>query len=130
MENYPKNNENEVVETQYSKVFYRLVNQLENLKNKAEDPNLPEEERKKAQADFEKWNTELEEEFNKLDMMDKEERAQRIGSQSLSASELPAEQIEQKPAGRVYQDSQLFVHSTPEDSRANELDNDWRRKTA
>lgn len=126
MENYPKNNENEVVETQYSKVFYRLVGQLENLKNKAEDPNLPEEERKEAQANFEKWSTELEEELNKLDAMDKEERAQKIGSQSLSASELPAEKSGQKPAGRVYQDSQLFIHSTTEDSRANEPDN-WRK---
>lgn len=126
MENYPKNNENEVVETQYSKAFYDLVDKWEKLKNRAEDPNLPEEERSKARADIEKWGEKFEESFNILDTKDKEERAQRIGSQSLSASELPAEQIEQKPAGRIYQDSQGFIHSTPEDSRANEPDN-WRK---
>ena len=52
--------------------------------------------------------------------------AKRIGSQFLDASRVSAEQIEQKPAGQLYVDSQGFVHSTPEESKANEPDN-WRK---
>lgn len=126
MEDYPKSGENEVVETQYSKEFYRLVEQWENLKNRAEDPNLPEEERQKAQADIEKWGKIFEKSFNELDAKDKEEQARRITNQSLGANSLAAQQLEQKPAGQTYADSQSFVHSTPEEARANEPD-DWRR---
>ena len=54
--------------------------------------------------------------------------AREIGSYSLSASEMAAEQSRQKPAKRTYVDSQGFVHSTPEESRANEPDN-WQKTT-
>lgn len=127
MESYQETNEHEVVETKYSEVFYRLVGQLENLKKRAEDPSLPEEERKKAQDAFEKWNKELEKEFITLDAMDKKEQAQRVGSQSLSASELKAEQSEQKSPGRSFVNSQGFVFDSPEGARKSEPDNDWRK---
>ncbi len=126
MENYQETNEHEVVDTKYSEVFYKLVGQLEYLKKRAEDPSLPEEERKKAQDTFEKWNIELQKEFIMLDEMDRREQAQRVGSQSLSASELKAEQSEQKPAGRTYVNSQGFVFNSPKDARDSEPD-DWRK---
>ena len=124
MEKSPKSGEHEVVETQYSEVFYKLVGQLENLKNRAEDPDLPAEDRKKAQDDLEKWAAKFEEEFDRLDAMDKEEQSRRIGSQSLVASELPGEQTRQKPEGRAYIDAQGFVHTKPED--AQDGPDDWR----
>lgn len=124
MEKSPKSGEHEVVETKYSEVFYKLVGQLENLKNRAEDPDLPAEDRKKAQDDLEKWAAKFEEEFDRLDAMDKEEQTRRIGSQSLVASELPDEQIRQKPKGRTYIDAQNFVHTKRED--AQDGPDDWR----
>ena len=105
MENYPKGGEQEVVETQYSKVYYRLVDQLEKLKNKAEDQNLPEEERKRAQADLEELGPKFEEEFNRLDAMDKAER----GKQAIRAAEIDAEDLtssERKPDSKT---DKIFV---------------------
>ncbi|MBR2741218.1 hypothetical protein IKD98_00455 [Candidatus Saccharibacteria bacterium] len=119
MENINKSPVDEVREES----FDQSVDELSQLES--------EQERK---PDNEKIRTRIEEVKSLLDKLLSElddestprSNAQKIGSQSLSASELPAEQIEQKPAGRVYQDSQGFMHSTPEDSRANEPDN-WRK---
>ena len=132
MENYPKSDEHEVAETQYSEAFYRLVNQLENLKNKAEDPNLPEEERKKAQAAFEEWTVKLEKDFEELDAKDKEEQERRLGSQSMAASatdaEFPVGQVSEQEAAdeQRFVDSQGFSHNTPEESIESEPKT-WQR---
>ena len=129
MENYPKSGENEVVETRYAKEFYRLVEQFDRVKSRAEDPSLPEEERQKAQADIEKYGEIFEKSFGDLDALDKEEQARRIASQSLDASRSEAEQIEQKPTGGArYLDSQDFIHDTPEQARNSEPD--YWQKTA
>lgn len=123
MENYQEANKHEVVDTKYSEVFYRLVGQLENLKTRAEDPSLPEEERKKAQDAFEKWDIELEKEFATLDAMDKEERSRRIASKSLGASELTSKQLGQKPASQdIFINSQGFVHGSKEETLGSEPD--------
>ena len=127
MENYPKSGENEVTETKYSKDFYRLVEQLEALKNVAEDPNAPEEKRKMAQTYLEENSERIEQAFNTFDALDKKEQAQKIGSQSLGANKLEAEQIEQKPAGETYVDSQGFVHSASGEAQAYEPDTRWRK---
>lgn len=123
MESYPKNNEDEKMETQYSEAWYRLLNQLENLKNKAEDLSLPEEVRKKAQADLESVIAKANEELDKLDAMDKEERSRRIASKSLGASELTSKQLGQKPANQdIFIDSQGFVHGSKEETLGSEPD--------
>ena len=127
MEKYPKSGENEVVETEYSKNFYKLVEHLEALKNVAEDPNVPEEKRKMAQTYLEENSERIEQAFNTFDALDKKEQAQKIGSQSLGASELSEEEIKQKPAGKTYVDSQGFVHSTSDEAQAYEPDNRWRK---
>lgn len=105
MENYPKSGEQEVVETRYSKAFYSLVDKWEGLRKKAEDPNLSEEERSKAQADIEKWGEKFEESFDILDAMDKEER----GKQAMRAAEIDAEALtssERKPDSKT---DKIFV---------------------
>lgn len=123
MESYPKNNEDEKMETQYSEAWYRLLNQLENLKNKAEDLSLPEEVRKKAQADLESVIAKANEELDKLDAMDKEERSRRIASKSLGAPELTSKQLGQKPDdGGYFIDSQGFVHGSKEETLGSEPD--------
>ena len=128
MEDYPNSSKHEIVETPYSEKFYELVEQMDRLKSRAKDSNLPEEERRQAQADIEKWGKKFEEAFDFFDAKDKEEQARRIGSQSLNANRLEAEQIGQRNDGQTYVDSQGVTHSTPEDSRASEPD--YWQKTA
>lgn len=130
MENYPKSGEHTIEETQYSRMFYRLVEQLEAVKNMAEDSNLSEEERKMAQ-DYLRENSErIEKAFNTYDAMDKKERAQKIGSQAHGASKVSIGQIEQKPAGQIHVDSQSGAHLTSKEAQDSEPDHWTKTKKA
>ena len=119
MENINKSPVDEVRE----EYFDQSVDELSQLESEQE--RKPDNEKIKARIEevkalLDKLLSELDDELTPRN------NAQKVGSQSLSASELPAEQIEQKSAGRPYIDSQGFTHSTPEEARANEPDN-WRK---
>lgn len=119
MENINKSPVDEVRE----EYFDQSVDELGQLESEQE--RKPDNEKIKARIEevkalLDKLLSELDEESVPRS------NAQKIGSQSLNASRFSARQAGQKPAGMTYyQDSQGFMHGTPEDSKASEPDN-WR----